>query len=487
MSFVKAFILALTWVVSAQSMAQTSLAAASANHEQIDVANFFNGGYPYTPYKYDDTDKRFNQLRAISHGRTVNAFHRDDLKKRDGNQELNLFYSFATSATIESFRISGEDKDRYLTPARIEFALSQSPVANFQTVATFDVPEPYLAAKRTRYDFSIPLKQKVSARYVRITLSGSKYGRYRLSRFSAYGQFDQPVELRTDFSGIYHMYGDSRQKSPANYVMMNQQTGTGYDPYLILHQKDGQISGCYIYGSSNSAVKGVFSPREISEVLGTITGGVENNVFRFTRTHAKDGSESQGAMAFAPVAEGITKSSWVGYFLISKDPQADIKEGDGAFRASLTRSSSTPPPCAITGQREKTAAEAMQERLEKTGKVQLYGVNFDFDSDVLRPESSAVLDEVVNLAKANPGWKFEIGGHTDSFGSADYNLKLSDRRAASVMRYLTGKGVEPARLKAKGYGATRPLIANADNEADHAQNRRVELVKLATPKALKKD
>ncbi|MDR2689574.1 MAG: OmpA family protein, partial [Azoarcus sp.] len=134
--------------------------------------------------------------------------------------------------------------------------------------------------------------------------------------------------------------------------------------------------------------------------------------------------------------------------------------------------------CAVTGQKEKAPDEVMAENLEKTGKLQLYGVNFDFDSDVLRPESSTVLDEVVKLANANPSWKFEIGGHTDSIGSADYNLKLSDRRAASVVRYLTGKGIDAARLSSKGYGATRPLVPETDgSDTARAQNRRVELVK----------
>ncbi|MCL2644025.1 MAG: OmpA family protein [Betaproteobacteria bacterium] len=343
-------------------------------------------------------------------------------------------------------------------------------------MATFDVPESAFTASRTQYDFSIPLKQKASGRYVRVTLSGTKYGRYRLSSLSVYGRFDQPAEFRKDFSGVYHFIGGEGDNSPANREMVSQQKGTGHDPYLILHQKDGQITGCYVQGANNGRSGSDGRLNEISAVLGNLTGGVENNVLRFTRTHASDGSQGQGAMAFAPVAQGVTKSNWVGYMLVMKDNPGG-KEGDGAFRVKLTRYLSTPPPCAVTGQKEKTATETMQESLEKTGKVQLYGVNFDFDSDVLRPESGAVLDEVVKLAKANPKWKFEVGGHTDSTGSADYNLKLSDRRAASVVRYLTGKGVDAAQLKSKGYGSTRPLIAGANNDAAHAQNRRVELLK----------
>lgn len=481
--FMKALLLSVA-VLSGHAVAQAP--GVGAGSELIDVASFFNGGYPYTPAqkKQENASHIASQLRAISHSRTVSPFMRDDLKEKigEGDRKVTLFYAFAAPATIESFRVSGESSYKWETPARVEFALSQSPDGEFQTVAALDVPESYLAAPRTQYDFSVSLKQKASGRYVRISLFRSKYGNYRLSRFSAYGRFDRPVELRTDFSGVYHIFGSGnpKQDSPANRAMTTSQEGTGYSAYLILHQKGGQINGCYAYGLKNGRSGSEARLQEISEVLGDVTGGVENNVFRFTRTYAKDGSQSQGAMVFAPVGQGIFRDaaySYIGYFLVMKDADLAAREGDGAFRVHLTRYFSNPPPCAIAGQKEKTASEAMQESLEKTGKVQLYGVNFDFDSDALRPESGAVLDEVVTLAKANPGWKFEIGGHTDSVGSADYNLKLSDRRAASVVRYLTGKGVDAARLKAKGYGATRPLIADASNDAAHAQNRRVELVK----------
>ena len=483
MSSVKVFILLSAMALSASGVAQTTAApAASANSELIDVVSFFNGGYPYEleKKKQEDTLRRPSQLKGISHDRTESPFTRDDLSKdfKEGDREATLFYALAAPATIESFRVSGEDRSSNYMPRRIEFALSQSPDSNFQTVVTFDVPESYLAASRTQYDFSIPVKQKVSGRYVRVTLSNSKWGDYRFSRFSAYGRFNQSVELRQDFSGIYSIYGqDRRSESPANRDMLNSQKDTSYSPYLILHQKDGKINGCYVYGNTTGKKDSQAGLKEISEVLGGFTGGVENNVFRFTRTYAKDDSQSQGAMVLAPVAKGIKKSDYAGHLLIMNDVQPSAKEGSDAFRVDLVRYTASPPPCAVTGQKEKTATEAMQESLEKTGKVQLYGVNFDFDSDVLRPESNAVLDEVVKLAKANPSWKFEIGGHTDSVGSADYNLKLSDRRAAAVVRYLTGKGVDAAQLKSKGYGATRPLIADANNDAAHAQNRRVELVK----------
>jgi outer membrane protein OmpA-like peptidoglycan-associated protein len=476
--------------LSASGAAQP--AAPDAGRELIDVASFFNGGFPYTPDQPPNRDRLANQLRTISHGRTINGFYRNDLSK-DGSRDAILYYSLAASAMIEAFRVSGEDNDKNMLPGRIELAVSQSPAGNFQTVAAFDVSAPYLAASRTDYDFSMPVDRRIAGRYVRITLSGSKYGNYRLSRFSAYGRFEQPVELREDFSGIYRLHGDrSKANSPADGDMVSQRKGAGHSPLLILHQKGSQISGCYVYATHNGGGGGGIGDgkglllKEIGEVLGTVNGGIENNVFRFTRVSAGEdrrsrGAMALGAMALVPVAEGITpdvSTKTAGNLLVMPDARPGGQEGDGAFRVGLTRFSGTPVPCAVAGQKEKAAGEVMAESLAKTGKVQLYGVHFDFDADTLRPESGAVLDEVAELARAHPAWKFEIGGHTDSLGAADYNRKLSQRRAAAVVRSLAGRGIDAARLQARGYGATRPLVPEADgNEAARAQNRRVELVK----------
>lgn len=73
-------------------------------------------------------------------------------------------------------------------------------------------------------------------------------------------------------------------------------------------------------------------------------------------------------------------------------------------------------------------------------------------------------------------WKLTIEGHTDASGSAAHNQTLSEQRAAAVKAYLVGKGIDAARLNTAGFGASRPVAANA-SELGRAQNRRVELVK----------
>ncbi|MCB9032908.1 MAG: PD40 domain-containing protein [Chitinophagales bacterium] len=112
--------------------------------------------------------------------------------------------------------------------------------------------------------------------------------------------------------------------------------------------------------------------------------------------------------------------------------------------------------------------------IQKDNIIQLNNVFFDIDKAELKSTSFPELDKVVALLKENPNLKVEIGGHTDNTGNADYNLLLSKRRAESVVQYLVGKGIALNRLTAKGYGMTKPLVDNT-NEQNKAQNRRTEL------------
>ena len=105
----------------------------------------------------------------------------------------------------------------------------------------------------------------------------------------------------------------------------------------------------------------------------------------------------------------------------------------------------------------------------------LNNIFFDTDKFDLKPESKEELAIVVDLMKTNAGMVIEISGHTDNQGAADYNLKLSESRAKSVVSYLVAAGVPAARLKFKGYGDSRPAAAN-DTEEGRAKNRRIELV-----------
>lgn len=103
-------------------------------------------------------------------------------------------------------------------------------------------------------------------------------------------------------------------------------------------------------------------------------------------------------------------------------------------------------------------------------------VLFDFDKSDIKAEYHQVLADFAVFSKQYPGVHIEIGGHTDSKGTAAYNQKLSERRANSVRDYLIKNfGMKADRLTAVGYGLTKPVADNA-TDAGRAQNRRIEAV-----------
>jgi len=103
-------------------------------------------------------------------------------------------------------------------------------------------------------------------------------------------------------------------------------------------------------------------------------------------------------------------------------------------------------------------------------------IHFEFDKDIIRRESFPILDAVTEVLQKNPEMRIEIQGHTDNKGSAPYNLKLSDRRAASVRKYLVAKGIPTTSLVSHGYGLSRPIVPN-DTEQNRALNRRVQFIR----------
>ncbi len=111
----------------------------------------------------------------------------------------------------------------------------------------------------------------------------------------------------------------------------------------------------------------------------------------------------------------------------------------------------------------------------------LFDVNpiyYDLDKSNIRPDAAAELDKIVQVLKDNPGVSIELGSHTDARASASYNLKLSQRRADSAVKYIIEHGIEASRIKAKGYGETQLINGCSDgvdcSEEAHQENRRTE-------------
>ncbi|MEO6168783.1 MAG: OmpA family protein [Chitinophagales bacterium] len=110
----------------------------------------------------------------------------------------------------------------------------------------------------------------------------------------------------------------------------------------------------------------------------------------------------------------------------------------------------------------------------RTGStVVLKNIFFETDSYILKDESKAELNKLIDLLKQNPSLKIQISGHTDNQGTTNYNQSLSENRAKAVYEYLSANGMIPSRLAFKGYGETKPLSTN-ETEAGRSQNRRTE-------------
>jgi OOP family OmpA-OmpF porin len=112
--------------------------------------------------------------------------------------------------------------------------------------------------------------------------------------------------------------------------------------------------------------------------------------------------------------------------------------------------------------------------VEITSLVLSGDTNFEFNKSKLLPNAYNVLDSLISTMKAHTNYKWEIGGYTDGIGSVNYNKKLSQQRAQSVVDYLVSKGVDRNNLKIVGYGKDNPIATNETVEG-RSMNRRVEI------------
>jgi outer membrane protein OmpA-like peptidoglycan-associated protein len=149
--------------------------------------------------------------------------------------------------------------------------------------------------------------------------------------------------------------------------------------------------------------------------------------------------------------------------------QVDSDENNGEIQVTVVEEK------AFQASIKPAQASELKAALDKDGHVALY-INFDFDKATLRPDAAPVIAQVLALLKDNPGLKLSVVGNTDNVGGHDYNVKLSQERAASVVAELVKDGIASDRLQSSGVGPDKP-IADNDSSSGRAKNRRVELVK----------
>ena len=294
---------------------------------------------------------------------------------------------------------------------------NQGPSSGFETVATVS-----LKPKTDKQRFAVI--KAVAGRWVKLTIKNN------------HGSPDY-IEL-FDFRA----YGEQKTKTAAPSL-----SGTYATNFNNFHlQQDGaSVSGCYEHAE------------------GLITnGGLDGRVTRFTWVQRE--MRGPAVLTFSPDGKEMLGLWW--------------SEGQTDASGSIwtgKRTSDAVGNCPHWKGMQAASSQLAQD-LSQSGRARIYGISFDTDSDVIKPESKVALENIVKVAKEKGDWKFAIEGHTDSTATATYNQALSEKRAAAVKAYLATAGVAQARLASRGLGATKPVADNA-TALGRAQNRRVELVK----------
>jgi outer membrane protein OmpA-like peptidoglycan-associated protein len=131
----------------------------------------------------------------------------------------------------------------------------------------------------------------------------------------------------------------------------------------------------------------------------------------------------------------------------------------------------------VTVEDGKTAVQNF-ELIKPGEKITLTGIYFDFNKSTIKPESRPTLDQAIKILRDNPTIRVRIAGHTDSKGSDEYNMKLSQSRADAVKAYLVQNGsVDASRIESVGKGEIEPIATN-DTDEGRSLNRRIEFIVL---------
>lgn len=340
----------------------------------------------------------------------------------DSEQTRNNVFVFelAEPATMERFEFDNASvDDEGASAKKLLVEVSTTSAATGYT----PVLEVSLADKTDGQKF--PATKQTPARWVRLTLRdnyGSE-GWTELFGFRGFGQKPAP-SLLGDISGTYD---------------------SSYSDFHI-RQQGTALAGCYEYdgGLLNGTIEGRVMKLTWQESSGPDDRGPAIMVF------ARDGKSFRGFYWGQGQEKGAPSGNWDGN-------KASAQVGGCPHWSG-----------SVGGE--------LKKKLSAEKRARLYGILFDFNSAILRPESKPVLEEVRGLLAGEPTWALTIEGHTDAVGGDDRNQTLSQKRAEAVKAYLVAGGIAAERLKTAGFGESKPVADNA-TELGRAQNRRVELVR----------
>ncbi len=392
-----------------------AIAFPTAAAAEVNLTSYANGAWILKkPAEYDQGWSAFWMLDERSDSGWATP------KGSIGPQELLVVLAERSAINALEFDSASTDGDSAGTRSAKDVVVEVSdtgPAAGFTVIASLS-----LKPKADKQRFAI--SKAVPGRWVRLTIKNN------------HGSPDY-IELMD-----FRAYGDQLTKTVPPALSGTYETNYGH---FHLQQDGATVTGCYEH--SNGLVA---------------NGGLEGRVTRFT--WVQDDKRGPAVLAFSPDGKEMLGLWWTeGNTKSAGQIWAGKKIGDAVGTCPHWKP-------------QKTGASQLASDLSQAGRARIYGINFDTDSDIIKPESKSAIDGIVSLAKDKPDWKFTIEGHTDSTATAAHNQTLSEQRAAAVKAQLAAAGVAGTRLTTKGFGASQPVADNA-SAIGRAQNRRVELVK----------
>ncbi|MGJ0532506.1 OmpA family protein [Methylocystis sp.] len=234
------------------------------------------------------------------------------------------------------------------------------------------------------------------------------------------------VERDRTFFEFSELIGEGRQEPVALSTAFDGKW-RGRGVVLELAQEGSLVSGCY-------------------DRVGDLEGAVNGNILRATGTNRTSGVRSTFVLSVVDGnITGVRSTNGGPFRLYEGDADADLVTGCGSAKVE-------PPGCGDT----------------------LYGIQFDYDSAVIRPKSFDTIDALRSGLEGSTESAVTIVGHTSSEGSDAYNLDLSQRRAEAVVAALQERGLKNAKISARGAGEAEPIADNG-SETGRSLNRRVEI------------
>jgi OmpA-OmpF porin, OOP family len=287
----------------------------------------------------------------------------------------------------------------------------------------------------------------------------------------------QEVFAGTLAKGVNGQRFDVAKPLPGRWLRANFKSNHGGDSYSLTEIRAfgdapppklaTAVAGAYetVWGTYNvvqdgTSIRGCYQPGGSSSAPATFHGGIEGNIAKIRYIETDEAGTPGEAKPLLLVFARDGQRFFTGG--VEGDSISDYHE--------VKRIAAQPNACA------GKADDPMGSELAKAGRVAVYGINFDFNSATIRPESTTVLTQVADLLRGQPELAIAIEGHTDDIGGEAYNAALSGKRANAVKDWLVAAGIDGTRLEAIGKGAGSPVASNG-TDIGRAQNRRVELAK----------